>query len=76
VASGDPCPPSGGDLLNRAEMELLELGLLHPVVIPELVRAPDGRLEVGCRYGCPCPPSADVADTIRVLLVHTEGLQP
>jgi hypothetical protein len=60
--------------VNRSEMELLELGLLHPVVIPELHRASDGRLEVGCRYRCPCPPSADVAVTIRDLLAHTEGM--
>jgi hypothetical protein len=60
--------------VNRAEMELLELGLLHAVVVPELVRQPDGLLEVGCRYRCPCPPSADAAVTIRDLLAHTEGL--
>jgi hypothetical protein len=56
------------------ELERLELGLLHAVVVPELVRQPDGLLEVGCRYRCPCPPSADVAVTIRDLLAHTEGM--
>jgi hypothetical protein len=60
--------------MNRAELELLELGLLHAVVVPEVVRQPDGRLVVGCRYRCPCPPSADVAVTIRDLLAHTEGM--
>jgi hypothetical protein len=60
--------------MNRAEMELLELGLLHAVVVPELVRQPDGLLEVGCRYGCPCPPSIDDEVTIRDLQAHTEGM--
>lgn len=53
------------------EMELLELGLLHPAVIPEVVRRPDG-LEVGCRYHCPLPPTTDIAMVIRHLVVHSE----
>jgi hypothetical protein len=58
--------------MNRAEMDVLELGLLHPVVIPELVRHPDGRLRVGCRYHCPLPATNVVADVIRDLVAHTE----
>jgi hypothetical protein len=59
--------------MNRDEQELLELGLLHPVVIPEVTRQPDG-LQVGCRKHCPLPPSTVLADVIRDMVLHTEGL--
>jgi hypothetical protein len=54
------------------ELDLLELGALHPVVIPELTRRPDGRLRVGCRYDCPLPPTSDVALVIQMLVGHIE----
>jgi hypothetical protein len=54
------------------ETELLELGVLAPMVIPSLTRLPDGRLVVGCRYRCTLAPTAGVADTIRALVAHSE----
>jgi hypothetical protein len=54
------------------ELDRLELGALAPAVVPEVTRDADGRLRVGCRYGCPCPATTDVAMAIRMLVGHTE----
>jgi hypothetical protein len=54
------------------ELERLELGALGPVVIPEVTRRPDGRLEVGCRYRCPIPPTTDLAVAIQWMVGHIE----
>lgn len=53
------------------ELDALELGTLA-LVVPEVTRDGDGRLRIGCRYGCPCPATTDVAMAIRMLVTHTE----
>jgi hypothetical protein len=58
--------------VNPTELDALELGLLHPAVIPEVTRRPDGRLAVGCRYGCPLPATTDVAVAIQWMVGHIE----
>jgi hypothetical protein len=54
------------------ELELLELGTLAPMVVPEVTRLPDGRVQVGCRYRCDPPATASIPDTIRAVIAHSE----
>jgi hypothetical protein len=54
------------------ELELLELGLLAPAVVPEVTRTADGRLHIGCRNGCGLPATTDVALAILMMAAHTE----